>query len=183
MSDYPSDPKYNVFLNQGDGSFKLGYTGRRTGIRFMHLSGVADFDMDGALDIFALGEVNENKFPQPDGVSILSIVPVDEQGRQSEFGATIRLRNNCNSQIQTRVIGGNHVYLAQGQYEAHFAVASNCTYEIDVAFVKRAGAERQVVTIPYNPSLEEALRVLVSRNYYRKQPYSGYQYLLPSIRK
>ncbi len=185
ISDYPTDPQYHVFLNQGDGTFKLGYTGHR----FMHLSATADFNRDGAMDVFAQSEiygldmVGENKVPLLDGATALAVVPVDDQGRQSEYGATIRLSNNCNNQIQTRVAGANHVYLSQGEYAAHFAVASGCTCEISVAFVKKAGEERQIVTVPYDPASEKALRILVSRNSYAKQPYSGYQYALPYIGK
>jgi hypothetical protein len=179
ISDYPSNPRYNIYLNQKNGTFLLGYTGNR----FLHLSGTADFDMDGDLDVFALGEVDENQLPKSGDTTTLAIVPVDNQGRQNEHGATVRVKNSCNAQIQTRVIGSNHVYLPQGQYEAHFAVPTNCTYEIDVIFVKRTEEGKQVMTIPYNPTFEKALRIIVTRNSYTKRLYSGYQYLFPFVSK
>jgi hypothetical protein len=172
-------PKYNLYLNQGDGTFRLGYAGDH----FINLPAVADMDFDGDLDIIALNELAENKLPKPSGVEIITVVPVDAQGKRNEQGATVRVQNYCNGQIQTRVIGTNNVFLAQGDYGAYFAMSSACTYQVNVTFMKKGANDKQVVSIPYHPAVEGSLKIRVNRTSAIKEPYPGFRksYFMPFI--
>ncbi|MBI5651540.1 MAG: VCBS repeat-containing protein [Chloroflexi bacterium] len=176
--DYLS-PKYNLYLNQGDGTFRLGYAGSH----FVNLPAIADMDFDGDLDAVALNELAENKFPKSAGVDIITVVPVDAEGKHNEQGATIHVQNYCNGQVQTRVIGTNNVFLAQGDYGAYFAVSTGCMYQISVTFMKKGTNDKQVVTIPYNPAVEGSLKVRVNRTNVIKEPYPSFRkaYFMPVI--
>ena len=172
-----TEPKYHILLNQGDGTFGLGFRENR----WIHLSATADFDLDGDLDIYGMDEnwsvtVNENILDKPTNQAVVSIVPTDESGKLNQQGVTVWVKNLCTYKIQTRVIGANNVFLAQGDYPAQFAVSSDCTYEIQVAFLKRGIEGQKIVTIPYNPNTEGSLKINVSRNSVTKEPYPGYRF-------
>jgi|GEM_PF-2654837 hypothetical protein len=180
------DSWYYLLLNQGDGTFRLGFSKDR----FFQFSAMADFDLDGDLDIYSIdvtgaANVFENLFGVPQNTFALAVVPVDNQRRMNQEGTTVRVKHLCSSppRVQTRVIGINNVYLAQGDYTAHFGVAGNCSYEIEVAFIKRGAEPRQVVTIPYKPQTEGSLKIFVSRTGATKEPYPGFRnfLILPTI--
>jgi hypothetical protein len=178
-------PKYKLFLNNGDGTFSLGYTGEQ----LIHLSTTADFDADGDEDVFSLGlwgtttgTIGENVMLAQPSVGHVLITPVDDQGKLNEQGTTIRMRSDCSPQIQTRVIGTTNTFLQQGEYSAHLTAPLNCKYQIEVAFIRRGALSNQTVTIPYDPLEEGGQKIVVSRSGFTKTSYL-YKYQMPVIQK
>lgn len=169
----------SLFLNQDDGTFRLGYTFNRS----IPLPATADLDLDGDLDVAAWHEADENVFAKPSNATSLAVVPVDQQGNQNRYGTTVHVRSLCTNQIQTRVIGANNVYLAQGQYAAHFAARSNCAYLVEVTFLRQGSLEMQAITVPFSPGTEGSLRIFVRRDGYTKEPYLPLRYFFPLISK
>jgi hypothetical protein len=183
----PTSSQYHLFLNQGDGTFRLGNITNR----LIHLAATADFDNDGDLDVYGLdingnSTISENIFTRPQNAQYLDVVPVDEQGKMNEQGAIVRVIDQCApTYIQTRVIGANNVFLAQGDYPAHFALSSNCAYQVQVTFIRKGLQPKQVVTFTYTPALEGWQRILASRSTLVRQSYFNFKYFiqLPEILK
>jgi hypothetical protein len=171
-------------LNQGDGTFKLGYRAPQ----LIYLSAAVDIDLDGDPDLFTLwqpgyGLLARNVFPRPVPGYALAVTPLDAQGRMTQQGTTIRVRNLCASEIQTRVIGNNNVYLSQGEYTARFSVSVTCPQEIAVTFLKQGNQSQKTVPIPYDPASEHSIDLTVTRNGYTKTQRAGPQQYLPVIQK
>ncbi len=172
-------PRYALFLNQGNGTFQLGFTGSR----FIQLPATVDIDFDGDLDVISMNGMNENVLPKRNNTAYLAIIPVDDQGKENEYGTTIKVKNRCNNQVQTRVIGTNNVFLSQGQYAAHFAVATDCAHEIQTTFPKKGILSQKTIVIPYSPIIENSLRIFVNRNTFTKKPYTIPTFFFPYVSK
>ncbi len=174
---------YALFLNQGDGTFRLGYARNR----LLDLPATADFDGDGDLDVWTVyNEVDENLIGDETSSYDLMVDVVDSSGYESETGTLIRLSDYCTGQIQTRVVGGESVYLTHGEYPVHFALPYHCAYQVQVMFPKKGSQPKQVLVIPYNPVQEDSLKITVSRSGYTKQAYPyrpRYQYYFPDIER
>lgn len=175
---------YAVMLNQGDGTFKLGYRAPH----LILLSAAADIDLDGDPDLFTLwqpgyGLLVRNVFPRPAPGYALAVTPLDAQGRMNQQGTTIRVNDLCSSEIQTRVIGDNNVYLSQGEYTARFSVPVTCPQEISVTFLKQGNQSQKTVLILYDPASEYSINITVTRSGYTKTLNARPEQYLPVIQK
>ena len=163
MVNGPQSENFRLILNQGDGQFTLGYAQTDW---FVHLAALADFDGDGDLDLDGHGTLAENVLVPADDVVDLRVIPVSENGLANQQGTAVRVTTLCgpDESTQTRVAGGNVVYLAQGEYEARFALRQHCGYRITVDFPRRAGEEAVTWSKVFQPAGPEPLAVEVGRD-------------------
>ncbi len=166
MVSDPVDPNVHQFLlilNQGNGTFRLGWVGPW----YMQLAAVADFDSDGDLDVAGLGSISENVIPPPTNVYNLVVTLEDAKGIRNQQGSTIWVTSQCSDTpaIQTRVIGsGGSAYLAQSDYSAHFALDRRCAYQVKVSFPARASQPLDVESIDFTPTHGTSTELVVQRD-------------------
>jgi hypothetical protein len=148
-----------LMLNQGDGTFV-----RDTVFDALEptagLAAWADFDNDGDPDV-VIGsgwyhEIYRNRLESRPGVagSTLEVVVLDDQGHQTQYGATVRLREvgGPPNVAQVRVVDGGSGYLSQNEYPVRFGGLGQGRYALEVVFPSPAGT-RVVVDSLVNPLL------------------------------
>jgi len=146
-----------LLLNQGDGTFAEDLDFTALDLRADN-SAWGDYDDDGDLDLVTGAYCHELYRNELDTApefadSFLRVVAVDGWGRQTQHGATVRLRriDEAGYGIQTRVVDGGSGYLSQSQYATHFGVAADAQHAVEVLFP--SGATPALVDSSVNPAL------------------------------
>jgi hypothetical protein len=146
-----------LMLNQGNGTFVRDTTFTAVAPGF-GMAAWADYDKDGDLD-FVTGEsvytlyVNQLNTRPRFANSCVRVRVVDENGLETERGATVRLRraNAPTGPIQTRVVGGGSAYLAHSEYTVHFGAVDDGPYDLEVSYPSAPG--HRVVLTPESAPL------------------------------
>ncbi|MBY0279289.1 CRTAC1 family protein [Candidatus Binatia bacterium] len=146
-----------LLLNQGDGTFAEDLAFTALDLRYDN-SAWADYDRDGDLDLVTgtgCHGLFRNELDGEEGFadSYLRVSARDARGRQTQHGATIRLRrvDQEGHGVQTRIVDGGSGYLSQSEYNAHFGVAPDGVHALEVVFP--SGDVRTAVNSAVNPGL------------------------------
>jgi hypothetical protein len=144
-----------LLLNQGNGTFVADPAFAAMGLSGS-LSTWADIDRDGDLDVLLDENGRQliaNHLEQLDGSdrSYLRVRVVDELGRESSHGATVRLRA-ADGSVQLRAVDGGSGYLAQCEYTVHFAAHGAGPYALEIEYPSAPG-ERTIVDGRMDPRL------------------------------
>lgn len=146
----PPGANLRLLLNNGDGTFVEdgAFVGTITA---KSLVSFADFDEDGDIDLAAGAygrQFARNKLEQVPSsrTSHLKVRVVDDDGRLTAHGATVRLRSidDPRHPIQTRIVDGGSGYLGQDEYTLTFGGVGSGTYDLEVSYPSKPGAPRVV---------------------------------------
>ncbi|MDQ8153796.1 MAG: CRTAC1 family protein [Gemmatimonadota bacterium] len=146
-------PSNALFRNDGAAGFVNVLTKDSPLNAADHSVQLVDFDNDGALDLTVTdgyGPVGghfvfRNLMPEPARRRSLSVLVLDADGRQTRFGAEVRLFDGSGQLLATRLVVAGGGYNTQRAAPVHFGLATSAPVRVEVTFMSARGRITQTV--------------------------------------